>query len=54
MKHDVNVYQLTETEKAELVEKLSQDVTFLDEESLFEIEDYFENVDDFETLDEVG
>lgn len=36
MKHDLSVYQLTDKEKADLIEKLTQDVTFVDEADLFE------------------
>lgn len=56
MKHPISVYQLTDAEKAELIEKVSQDITFdaetevfenetLDQE-LFDLEMYLDDTDD--------
>jgi hypothetical protein len=39
MKHPYSVYELTDAEKAELIEKVSQDITFEAEADLFETED---------------
>jgi hypothetical protein len=45
---DLSIYQLTDEEKADMVSRLTQDVTFLDEESLFETDEYFESIQDDE------
>lgn len=53
MKHNIEVYQMTQDEKDDLIKRLTQDVTFLDEESIFETDEHFETNDDYETLEEV-
>lgn len=50
---DIKIYQLTEEEKNDLISRLTEDVSFLDEESYFETDEYFETNDDYETLEEV-
>lgn len=52
MKHDISLYQLTDEEKNDLISRLTQDVTFTDEESQFETE-YEIDLENDSFLDEV-
>jgi len=45
--------EISQYEIENALNELSQDITFDDEASLLEIEDYFETNDDYETLQEV-
>lgn len=52
VKHDISLYQLTDEEKNDLISRLTQDVTFTDEESQFETE-YEIDLENDSFLDEV-
>jgi hypothetical protein len=47
-----DIYGLSDKDKESLIKRLSEDVSFMDEESVYEIDDQFETMDDYETLEE--
>lgn len=56
MKHDISVYQLSEQEQKDLIKRLTQDVSFMDDDMVMEQDDLFDSERDYsntETEEEV-
>jgi hypothetical protein len=43
------IYGISDQEKVDMIERASNDVSFLDEEELFETDEYYETLSDYET-----
>jgi hypothetical protein len=47
MKHDMSVYSLTEAEQQDLIKRLSQDVSFMDDDYVIEQDELFDSERDY-------